>query len=272
MNLAEMASIMPVNQHTTSRFGTQSLARGIRLMRTIATRPQVGWRLTDLAIACGQDKATVRRMLACLVEERLVEQRDSDRRYLPGPLMYELGLALPQHAAFQRRAETIVEEFALRMGGIALLQLRSGGDFVCSIRAGTVQMTGAMVYPGVRRPLFTSAGGIAILQTLPAEEANAILMDNVNQEIKRHGVPRLASLQKMRDRSERHGFGVNFGYVVPHSYAFAVPVRGANGDAFAAVCIIGTPEAYGEERLDEVHDALLAVQARLESAAHEAGL
>ncbi|CAG4900036.1 IclR family transcriptional regulator [Paraburkholderia gardini] len=272
MNLADMASITPCNEGTSSRFGTQSLARGIRLMRTIATRPQVGWRLTDLAIACGQDKATVRRMLACLVEERLVEQRASDRRYLPGPFMYELGLALPQYGAFQRRADVIVEEFALRMGGIALLQLRSGSDFVCAIRAGTVQMTGAMVYPGGRRPLFTSAGGIAILQTLPPEEANAILIDNVNQEIKRHGVSRLTSLQKMRDRSERHGFGVNFGYVVPKSYAFAVPVRGLNGAAFGAVCIIGTPEAYGEERLEEVHGALLAVQTRLEAAAHECGL
>ncbi|CAG9274408.1 IclR family transcriptional regulator [Paraburkholderia unamae] len=272
MDLADMVAVAPGAPGVSSRFGTQSLARGIRLMRVIATRPLVGWRLTDLAIACDQDKATVRRMLACLVEERLVEQRESDRRYLPGPLMYELGLALPQHGAFQRRAEVIVEDFASRMGGIALFQLRSGSDFVCSIRAGTVQMTGAMVYPGGRRPLFTSAGGVAILQTLPPEEATAVLMDNVNQEIKRHGPVRLASLQKMRDRSERHGFGVNFGYVVPNSYAFAVPVRGSDGHAFGAVCIIGTPEAYGEERLDDVHEALVAVQARLEAAARECGL
>jgi DNA-binding IclR family transcriptional regulator len=272
MNLADLVSMPPAGASAHSRFGTQSLARGIRLMRMIATRPQVGWRLSDLALACDQDKATVHRMLACLVEERLVEQRENDRRYLPGPLMYELGLALPQHGALQQLAAPVIEAFALRMGGIAIFQLRSGSDFVCSIRAGTVQMTGAMVYPGVRRPLFTSAGGVAILQTLPSDEATAILMDNVSHEIKRHGTSRLASLQKMRERSERHGFGVNFGYVVPNSYAFAVPVRALNGDAFAAVCIIGTPEAFGEARLEEVHGELLMVGSRLECAARECGV
>ena len=36
------------------RSGTQSLARGIKLMRMIAARPGFGWRLSDLAAACQQ--------------------------------------------------------------------------------------------------------------------------------------------------------------------------------------------------------------------------
>src|SRR5205823_13858533 len=104
---------------------------------------------------------------SCMVEERLVEQRASDRHYLPGPLMYELGLALPDHVQFQRVAEQHVQAFARRLAGVALLQLRSGNEYVCSVRAGTLSLTGLMVYPGTRRPLFTSVGGIAIFQTLP---------------------------------------------------------------------------------------------------------
>ena len=209
------------------RSGTQSLGRGIKLMRMIAARPGFGWRLSDLAAACKQDKATVHRMLACLVEERLVEQRPSDRHYLPGPLMYELGLALPEHTQFQRRAEAAVQAFARRMAGIALLILRSGNEYVCSVRAGTLPLSGLMVYPGTRRPLFTSVGGVAILQTLPAEEVNKVLLDNVAQEIARRGTGRLEALQKVRERSDRHGFGVNLGDVVAGVHAFAVPVRGS---------------------------------------------
>ena len=241
------------------RTGTQSLGRGIKLMRMIAARPEFGWRLSDLAAACNQDKATVHRMLGCLVDGRLVEQRASDRHYLPGPLMYELGLALPERAQFQRVAEEAVKVFARRMGGIALLLLRSGNEYVCSVRAGTLSLSGLMINPGARRPLFTSVGGVAILQTLPAENVRAILLDNVAQEIARRGTSRLAALQKMRERSDLHGFGVNLGDVVHGLHAFAVPVKGGHGEVFAALCLMGTAELYGEERLKNVHEELQAV-------------
>jgi DNA-binding IclR family transcriptional regulator len=272
MSLAQLPVSMPQSALPSPRLGTQSLTRGIRLLRMVATRPLVGWRLSDLAVACEQDKATVHRMLSCLVEERMLEQRSTDRHYLPGPLMYELGLALPPYTEFQRHAEDILVQFARRMAGIALFQLRSGNEFVCSVCAGTEKLTGVMVQRGTRRPLFTSAGGVAILQTLRPDEAQAVLFDNVNSEIKRHGTKRLQSIQKMLAKSDEYGFGVNFGYVVKGSYAFGVPVCGANGEAFAGVCLVGTPDIYRAERLEELHQCMLEVAQELESKASICGL
>ncbi|RYX93663.1 MAG: IclR family transcriptional regulator [Comamonadaceae bacterium] len=257
---------------TLCKTGTQSLTRGIDLMKMIATRPQFGWRLSDLAAACNQPRATVHRMLTCLVEQRLVSQRDGDRHYLPGPLMFELGLALPEYAGFQQAAHTLVKSFARRMAGIALFQLRSGNDYVCSLRAGSVSLTGLMVTVGTRRPLFTSAGGVAILQTLPDEEVRQILLHNVAHEIERHGTGRLAALQKMRERSNRHGFGVNFGDVVKGSYAFGAPVRDSAGKAFGALLLIGTEELYPPDRLEELRGELMAQAALLEEEARRFGV
>jgi len=117
--------------------------------------------------------------------------------------------------------------------------------------------------------LFTSVGGVAILQTLPAEELRAVLLDNVKQEVARRGAGRLAALQKMRERSDRHGFGVNLADVVPGLHAFAVPVRGSRGDVFAALCLMGTADLYSEERLNNVREALLAAAAALTMDASE---
>lgn len=245
------------------RSGTRSLSRSVKLMRMVASRPQFGWRLSDLAAACELDRATVHRMLGCMIEERLVVQRPSDRHYLPGPLMYELGLSLPEHVQYQMRAELMLQAFARRMGGIAVLLLRSGNEYVCSVRAGSLPLTGSVLYPGARRPLFTVAGGVAILQTLPAEEARAVLLDNVSQEVARCGTGRLAALQRMRERSDRHGFGVNLGDVVPGIHAFAVPVRAASQAPFAALCLMGTPELYGAERLDTLRAELDSAAAAL---------
>lgn len=269
MNHPDVTLQRPVPAAGPDRTGTQSLGRGIKLLRMIAARPEFGWRLSDLAAACHQDKATVHRMLACLVDERLVAQRASDRHYLPGPLMYELGLALPEHAQFQRQAEALVQAFARRMAGVALLLLRSGNEYVCSVRAGTLPLSGLMVHPGTRRPLFTSVGGVAILQSLTEDEVRGVLLDNVEQEIARRGTGRLEALQRMRERSDRHGFGVNLGDVVPGLHAFAVPVRGVRGDVFAALCLIGPAELYGEERLEDVREALQTAAAALAADAHK---
>ena len=245
--------------------GTQSLSRSIRLLRVLATRGEIGWRLSDLAVACDLDKSTAHRILSALVKERLVQQRSADRRYLAGPLLYELGLSLQGQHAFDALAEGHLAAWSRRMNGNALLLLRSGHEYVCSVHAGPAPLPGLMVHRGTRRPLFTSVGGVAILQALPEEERREVMENNVAQEVARRGTARLGQLERVRERSARHGFGVNLGDVVAGLHAFAVPLRGPDGKVFAALCLMGTAAQFPEERLDQVHKELLAEAATLEA-------
>ena len=247
--------------------GTQSLARSIKLLRVLATRGEIGWRLSDLAAACSLDKGTAHRILSALVTERLVQQRAGDKRYLPGPLLYELGLSMPSQHAFRAAAEALLVPWARRMNGNALLLMRSGNEYVCSVRTGPSKLPGLMVDPGTRRPLFTSVGGIAILQTLPGDEGREVLENNVAQEVAQRGEARLTMLQSMRERSARHGFGVNLGDVVGGLHAFAVPVRGADAKAFAALCLMGTAERFPDSRIEELRAELEHVGKALEAEA-----
>lgn len=247
------------------RFGTQSLSRGIRILRVLATRGDLGWRLSDLAAACDLDKSTVHRMLASLIKERMVQQRPGDRRYLPGPLLFELGLSLPGHHDFQTAAQGHLGSLARRMSGTTLLLLRSGFEYVCSARAGQARLPGLMVEKGTRRPLFTSVGGVAILASLSEAEAAEVLRNNIAQEVAKRGDARLAALEQMRERSARHGFGVNLGDVVGGVHAFAVPVRDSDGKAFAALCLIGTSEGFPEDRLEAIRTELEVVARVLEA-------
>lgn len=245
--------------------GTQSLNRGIKLLRVLATRGDLGWRLSDLAAACDLDKSTVHRMLASLIKERMVQQRPGDRRYLPGPLLYELSLSLPGHHDFQVAAQVHLTSLARRMSGATTLLLRSGFEYVCSVRSGPVRLPGLMIDRGTRRPLFTSVGGVAILGVLPPGEAEEVLRNNIDQEVAKRGEARLLSLKKMRVRSAHHGFGVNLGDVVPGVHAFAVPLFDIDANAFAALCMIGTSEGFPEERLEAIHAELESVARLLEA-------
>ncbi len=85
--------------------GTQSLERAQRMLRELAARGEIGWRLSDLAACCELDKGSTHRVLACLVRDRFVQQRGSDRRHGPGPMLSELGLSLPLYTRFRHAAE-----------------------------------------------------------------------------------------------------------------------------------------------------------------------
>lgn len=244
--------------------GTQSLSRSIKLLRVLATRGEIGWRLSDVAAACGLDKGTAHRMLTALVKERLVQQRPVDKRYFPGPLLYELGLALHGQHAFQATAEALLGSWSRRVDGNALLLLRSGYEYVCSVRAGPARVPGLMVDQGTRRPLLSSVGGVAIVQELSEDEARDILDNNMAQEVAKQGTARLEALQKMRERSARHGFGVNLGDVVGGIHAFAAALHAPDGKPFAALCLIGTADRFPESRLDEIHGELVRMAQVLE--------
>src|SRR5262245_42629554 len=119
------------------RHGTQSIERALRVLIELTARSRFGWRPSDLAARCGLDRGTTHRILACLVRERLVQQRTRDRHYMPGPLLFELALALPGHAAFKAGCQPLLARIAARTRGYALLCVRSGEDVLCVASAGT---------------------------------------------------------------------------------------------------------------------------------------
>ena len=250
---------------SASGHGTQSIERALRIVRELAARADFGWRLSDLAARCEVDKGTAHRVLACLIRERVVQQRASDRHYFPGPMLYELGLSLRGQAAFQHACEARLEQFARHTHAIAWLSLRSGNEYVCAVRKGQLELRGMMVHVGTRRPLFTSVGGVAILHALPRAEARAVIENNVAQEVARRGKVRLADLKRMRDRSLDCGFGVNLGDVAPGVHAFAVAVRDIEGEPFAALCLTGSAEQFPESALADIRHKLLSLAMEIES-------
>ncbi|CAG9274428.1 DNA-binding transcriptional regulator, IclR family [Paraburkholderia unamae] len=240
------------------RSGTQSLERAVCLLRELASRNRAGWRLGELAARCGIDKGSAHRLLACLVRERLVEQRSSDRRYQLGPLLWELALSAPARAASPDVCREHLAGVAKRFGGLAFLMVKSGNEYVCAMRTGHAELRAVSVEAGTRRPLITSAGGVSILLALPEAEANCIRENNIRQELSRCGDVRMRSLDQMYRRSQAFGYGVNLGDVVPGIHAVGVPVFSRPGKPVASLCLMTWSDSLPEARVDEACEALMA--------------
>ena len=224
--------------------GTQSIERAVALLKELSARGTFGWRLSDLAAHCNLYKGTAHRILNCL-------QRERDRHYLPGPLLFELSLTLPPLAEFQAACQAPLSRVARRTGGVAFLYLRSGADFVCAARIGATSIKGLSIQVGTRRPLVSSAGGVAILVALPDEESRSIISENMKR-IARFGDLRTKSIEKMIRRSQSHGFGVNLGDVVPGINSFGVAVKDSKGAPFASVTVSGASADFPASGIQKV--------------------
>jgi DNA-binding IclR family transcriptional regulator len=237
------------------RSGTQSIERTVLLLKELAARGEFGWRLLDLSAQCGLDRGTTHRLLACLIRERLVQQDPDNRRYFPGPLLFELGLSLPAHARFLAACSPPLNRIAKRLGGTALLYLRSGNEFVCAARVGSAPIKALTIDVGTRRPLVQSVGGVAMLIAMPRDEARAVIAQNMRRAA-RFGPSRVRSLERVIRHSESRGYAISQSEIVPGVSAYGVAVCDASQAPFGSVSVVGSAESFPSSRVPAVIETL----------------
>lgn len=248
-----------------ARSGTQAVERTVRLLRELCTRSQSGWEVAELAKRSELNESTTRRLLGCLVRERLVARNARDGRYLAGGLLFELSMALPAHIGLQRAGEARLSQFARRTRSVASLFLQSGDDYVCIVRLGDSPVKGlSAVRVGSRHPLVLSSGGQAMLVAMPRAQSEVLIRRNF-EHLERIGNARIAAARTALRRSMAAGFAVHKDLQMPGINAFAVAVRDPAGWPFAAISMAGARERFPMERAAEFRALLDAQAAELEA-------
>jgi DNA-binding IclR family transcriptional regulator len=229
-------------------------------MKTVAERREFGWRLTDLAAQCGLSKATTYRIVACLHAERIVVQRPGDRRYAPGPLLFELGLNTPAYSLFSAALHADLARLA-GIGGNAYLYLRSNDEAVCIDRV-SVNAVQPVTHIGRRIPLLRTTFGIAMLLSMPAEEQRRLIVRDGGKKAESDKVR--AAYRRVLARSRRHGFGVKDGDTVPGLACIALPITTRDGTPVASIGLTGPSGLLTGVNLREVVRNLRDVVKRIE--------
>ncbi len=235
--------------------GTQSIERALKVLRMLATRGRLGWGLTDLAQAAGLKKATVHRILVRLEHERMAHRRASDAHYFLGPALADLSFSIPGFHPFVRAAQDFLAEMSRRYSLVTILSIRSGDHFVVGARLAPARFKGELNEPGARRPLMTTAGGIAILMSLEAAETSRIVADNL-ELLSQRGRTSVEEYRAMWDRSTVRGYASNFGDIAPGVNAVAMPVLGQAGQVFASLTLAGGVDHVRIDGADELAAAL----------------
>jgi len=235
--------------------GTQSIERAIHLMKLLATRGKFGWGLTDLARRSGLDKATVHRILGCLETERLVSRDIKDHRYIPGPMLLDLGLSVSGYQPLLDEGRAVLQRLSQRTGGVAFFYLRSGIDFVVAGRVEQSAHRGMLNEVGFRRPLIMAAGGVAMLLSMASDQRQIAVERNL-RELADMGITRLGRFERMLARSLELGYSANLEDVVAGIHSFSVSVLDRTGEPMGSIAIAGEPGRFPAEAGPKVCELL----------------
>jgi DNA-binding IclR family transcriptional regulator len=248
----------------TARSGTQSLERAVLLLREIASRSHAGWGLRDLAQHCELDHGTVHRMLKCMVAQGLVQQRASDSRYFLGPLNFELGLSVPHRQTLMDAVQAALKGAARMLPKTAAVAfLRSGNECVCIGRAGHLANTRAEgnVRLGQRLPLLATAGSVAIVAAMRADEARGVCARN-RKRLAHLGAAHLTAVDELVKASQRQGYTLSEG-VVWHRVNTLALAFGPAGAPLGSISVSAWSEDQSTEAMRKRLAELRAITASL---------
>lgn len=199
-------------------------------------------RLTDIAQAAGQDKATTLRLLEVLTRHGFVNRDPESKRYSLGPEIFTLGAAAMARSDPRARVRPSLIQLVRSFEDTAILSVPRGAESVCvDVQVGTFAIRANYLEIGSRRPLGIGAGSLALLAWLPDDEIEA-LMPFVSDRLSTYPLLSPAIIRKAIDDSRRRGYAMLLDVVVPRMGGIAVPILSEDGRPCAAISIAALSE------------------------------
>jgi DNA-binding IclR family transcriptional regulator len=223
-----------VPKKPSKRRGIQSIETGVPLLEALE-RAEGPLALKELSARAGLDPSGAHRYLASFMRCGLVIQ-GADSRYDFGPLALRLGLAAIRRTDPIQAIERALPELVAETGFTALLAVWSnrGPTIVHWQRAGHLVTS---LNLGSVLPVARSSLGRMLVAFLPER----VTAETLSQEARREKIDRDAFEREVeRARKSRLSYADNT--VIPGLHAAASVVLGWNGEAVAAVALIG-PDA-----------------------------
>jgi DNA-binding IclR family transcriptional regulator len=232
--------------------GTQAARRIVDLLKLMASHRGNGLRFVEIADLSRLERPTVHRMLKTLVAEGMVFREDASKRYFLGPLLLELGLAAARQFKLGDLCTPSLRRLAELTGDTSFLFVRSGIDAVCLERIqGSYPIQTPSVPVGSRQPLGVSAGGLALLSTLPDAEIGEIIAAN-EPHLAEYGGLTSTELARLVKDSQRRKYAVIGERAVPGVTAVGIAIRGRTNISVAALAIAAITGRMTPKRQKEI--------------------
>ena len=238
--------------------GNRSLQRGLRVLEYIWRNARDGVRVAQIMRACALERATVYRLLGTLLAAGYAARRGR-YLYVPGPSIRGMLDDAPVHD-LALRLDPLLRRISDISGDTAFAVVREGTQSRCiARRIGSFPIQVLAVEVGRRQPLGVGAAGLALLASLPRDEAAAIIASNA-AALGGYGGMSPKRLAMLLEATRQRGWSVVGNHVATDTLAVGMAIAAADRDVLAAISVAAPLSRMGAERqlflVRTMHEAL----------------
>jgi IclR family transcriptional regulator, KDG regulon repressor len=198
--------------------------------------------VSELARMTGLNVSTAFRLLQTLMARGYVEQQLSDRGYLLGPRIFQMGSVYLQGSDLAAIARPHLESLRDEVGEMAYLVIFSQGEIVQLCKADGKQAVSASVRSMVREPAYCTATGKVLLSGLAPEAFDKYVANVKLQTFTPQTIASKAQLRREIAKVQQQGFALDAEEYVPNLCCVSVPVYDRDAERTIAAISIAMPK------------------------------
>ncbi|MBI5440853.1 MAG: IclR family transcriptional regulator [Deltaproteobacteria bacterium] len=229
-----------------------SLSKGLQVLRKFVFDKE-DWGVRELARELGLPKSAAERVLQNLAKDGFLEVRPQDRRYVIGPELWRLGVALRGRKNFPALAMSILRRHAEAVNETMVFFTYGGGGVIFEDVAECDHPLRFSLKLGVPYSLHQGPAGKAILAALPAGERERVYESLANDP----GVD-VRTLRAVVEQARVEGYASARGERVQGVIGFAAPVLGPEGGLRGGVGLYLPEARYRAENRQRYVDTVKA--------------
>jgi DNA-binding IclR family transcriptional regulator len=245
--------------------GLQTVDRAVAVLHLLGASGPDGLRLVDVQGKLRLSKPTAHRLLMSLASHGFVDQDGTSKRYRLGTRLAVLAWSVPQRRPdIGRLASPAAQRLAQKSGDTVLVMACDGLESVCIAReTGSFPIKALTIEVGTRRPLGVGAGGVAVLGSMPADEARRAI-DAIAPKLADFPLTSPEAMLRGAEQARRLGYSVSDGQVAAGVRAIAVAVRDARGVPLGSISIAAIRSRMMPDRIRELVPWMLEERAGVE--------
>jgi DNA-binding IclR family transcriptional regulator len=241
---------------TAKETGVGAVSRLFAVLRCLGDNAEGGERVTQLAQRIGLSQPTTHRLLRSLVDEGMVEQDASSKRYRLSLDFFALAARAGNTGNLREIVRPSLLRLSASLGDSLFLLARSGFDAICLDRSeGPYPIRTFTGDIGGRVALGVGQGSLAILAFLPEDERDTVISYNLPRLRDVHLYDEVL-LRSEIDNVRRLGYAARNTGVLPGMAGLAVPILDREGRAVAALSVATISDRLNTDRLPTVVELL----------------
>jgi DNA-binding IclR family transcriptional regulator len=238
--------------------GAHTAQRVLRILKLVSAHNVDGITAQQIVAEAGEERSAVQRALNSLLEEGLVQRGPDQRRFHLGLEAVHLGRATIRHSPLVAKYQFALQNIARVTGDTVFLSVRLGDFILCVYRdEGSSAVRAPRTRAGDLRVMGTTAGGLALLATLPDDEVRA-LFERHSAAFEQARID-LATLRRHVTRARRDGYALLSDNVSEGVTSLGI-VLGGKPEPFASAAIAAAKARMSTERQQALHHLLRGLE------------